>query len=244
MKKNNLTPGVFAVLLLGSGLAMAEADYPAADFQPKVLFHDNDSKSGQASAATESKVSSSDAADSTYPAADFQPKVVFQDESASSNKSSAAASKPAVAEAVVEDSAHPAANFQPKVLYSDPEYKPGTPSAAKNKSDGSSVVKAQKSEENSSIPEAGGTQTEKQGSTDLSLIGIALLALVAVGFVRFKSAPKVLAGGSLKSNSGLSGVARYLAKHDKDSVSGVARYLAKQAEAKATGVEKYLRKRS
>ncbi|MEQ1638766.1 MAG: hypothetical protein ABL903_19070, partial [Methylococcales bacterium] len=36
-----LTPSVFAVLLLGSGLAMAEADYPAADFQPKVLFTDD-----------------------------------------------------------------------------------------------------------------------------------------------------------------------------------------------------------
>ncbi|MFI3136621.1 MAG: hypothetical protein QX197_07570 [Methylococcaceae bacterium] len=41
MKKNNLTLGVLAVLLLNSTLALAESDYPAADFQPKVLFSDN-----------------------------------------------------------------------------------------------------------------------------------------------------------------------------------------------------------
>ncbi|NOT83385.1 MAG: hypothetical protein HOP02_01100 [Methylococcaceae bacterium] len=40
MKKNTLTLGVCAVLLLGSTLAVAESDYPAADFQPKVLFTD------------------------------------------------------------------------------------------------------------------------------------------------------------------------------------------------------------
>ncbi|MEQ1635179.1 MAG: hypothetical protein ABL903_00715, partial [Methylococcales bacterium] len=237
-----LTPSVFAVLLLGSGLAMAEADYPAADFQPKVLFHDTDSKSSQSSVATEPKAAASETADSNYPAADFQPKVVFQDENASTGSSSAVASGSATSAVIAEDSEHPAANFQPKVLYSDPDYKPGTASIAK--SHDSSAVKTQKSEGNTAASDVASTQPEKQGSMDLSLIGIIVLALIAVGFVKFRSAPNASAESPAKNKSGLSGVARYLAAQDKNSVSGVANYLAKQAEARATGVEKYLRKRS
>lgn len=40
MKKNNLTTGAFAVLLLASTVAGADQKYPAADFQPEVLYHD------------------------------------------------------------------------------------------------------------------------------------------------------------------------------------------------------------
>lgn len=40
MKKNKLILGVSAALLLSSTLVMAEEEFPAADFQPKVLFAD------------------------------------------------------------------------------------------------------------------------------------------------------------------------------------------------------------
>ena len=42
MKKINLTKGVFAVLLLASTVAVAETEYPAADFKPAILFQDLD----------------------------------------------------------------------------------------------------------------------------------------------------------------------------------------------------------
>lgn len=42
MKKINLTKGVFAVLLLVSTMAVAETEYPAADFKPAILFQDLD----------------------------------------------------------------------------------------------------------------------------------------------------------------------------------------------------------
>jgi len=40
VKKINLTKGVFAVLLLASTAAVAETEYPAADFKPAILFQD------------------------------------------------------------------------------------------------------------------------------------------------------------------------------------------------------------
>ncbi|MGX2040086.1 hypothetical protein ACWJKU_08105 [Methylocaldum sp. MU1018] len=42
MKKYNLTKAVFAALLLASPLAMADSEYPAADFEPVVITQDAD----------------------------------------------------------------------------------------------------------------------------------------------------------------------------------------------------------
>jgi hypothetical protein len=42
VKKINLTKGIFAVLLLVSTMAVAETEYPAADFKPAILFQDLD----------------------------------------------------------------------------------------------------------------------------------------------------------------------------------------------------------
>ncbi|MDD2658488.1 MAG: hypothetical protein PHY54_02260 [Methylococcales bacterium] len=87
MKKNNLTTGAFAVLLLASTVAGADQKYPAADFQPEVLYQDNDYIAKTAPAATAAKpapksASSSSAGngvDSKYPAANFQPEVLYHD---------------------------------------------------------------------------------------------------------------------------------------------------------------------
>ena len=62
-------------LVLMSSMAQAE-EYPAADFQPKVLYTDSDYKPPAESSSSTAK---SSASDSKYPAADFQPEVLYKD---------------------------------------------------------------------------------------------------------------------------------------------------------------------
>lgn len=69
----NITTGTFAVFLLASSMASADTNYPASDFQPKVVYQDPDYKPAQSTAAASS------ATDSQYPAANFQPKVLYND---------------------------------------------------------------------------------------------------------------------------------------------------------------------
>lgn len=96
MKIINITNGAFAALLLASSVAGADSQYPASDFQPKVLYQDPEYKhqgtSAPASAAPSTSEKSAKPADSQYPAADFQPKVVYSD--SSYKHSSAAPSAP------------------------------------------------------------------------------------------------------------------------------------------------------
>ena len=84
MKKYHLTNGIVAALLLASPIAGAETKYPAADFQPEVIYQDSEyigKQGGQAKATSKAKPSAAKAsqADSKYPAANFEPEVVFQD---------------------------------------------------------------------------------------------------------------------------------------------------------------------
>jgi hypothetical protein len=88
VKKNNLTRGAFALLLLASTVAGADQQYPAADFQPEVVYQDNDyiaKNSPATTAATAptpkatSNATASKEVDSKYPAADFQPEVLYHD---------------------------------------------------------------------------------------------------------------------------------------------------------------------
>ncbi len=83
---NNLTKGTFAVLLLSSAVASADPQYPAADFQPEVLYQNSDYIAPQSTAtkaAPAHKSTSSESATTThddkYPAADFQPEVLYHD---------------------------------------------------------------------------------------------------------------------------------------------------------------------
>jgi hypothetical protein len=87
----NITNGAFAALLLASSVAGADSQYPASDFQPKVLYQDSEYKH-QGSSAPAAASASAKPADSQYPAADFQPKVVYSDPSY--KHSSAAPSAP------------------------------------------------------------------------------------------------------------------------------------------------------
>ncbi len=101
--KKMIVLGLGAVSLsLLSNVAMATGDYPAADFQPKVVYIDEDAvaKAGPGS-------QQQTAYDPDYPAASFQPKVVYIDKNAARK----------AAPVIKFDPDYPAAYFQPKVIY-------------------------------------------------------------------------------------------------------------------------------
>lgn len=93
MKKNNLLQGAIVALLVASPFAAyADSQYPATDFEPKILYQDESAKSATpapvkaAPAATSSPAVVSED-DSKYPATNFQPKVLFSDANYKHDKS-------------------------------------------------------------------------------------------------------------------------------------------------------------
>lgn len=89
MKKIQLNQGILGGLLLVASAVNAQ-DYPAADFQPKVLYRDESivvepstTKSTSAlpcaSQVVESKQDVVAEVDPKYPASSFQPKVIFSE---------------------------------------------------------------------------------------------------------------------------------------------------------------------
>ncbi len=218
VKKNNLINGLFATLLIASPLASADQQYPAADFQPQVIFQDNDliAKSGQESKPGVKETSTE--ADAKYPAANFEPQVVYSDPD---YKPSAVASSKAVkSEAVIESAAgsiETTETVAPKEE-SQSTYLVGLIALALV---GGFLFKSQfKCNGKKSTASATPAPVAKGGLT---------------GVARY-----------LNKVSG-TGVSRYLEKQVKSApATGVAKYLAKQvtvAKATATGVEKYMRNR-
>ncbi len=94
---NKLTKVAMVLSLLSSPLAFAGEDYPAANFEPKVLFSSDEASSSAASAPVAAKAVETVEVDSNYPAANFQPKVTFNDEAY--KHSAAAPGTPSVAKA-------------------------------------------------------------------------------------------------------------------------------------------------
>lgn len=92
---NKLTKVAMVLSLLISPLAFAGEDYPAANFEPKVLFSSDEASSSATSAPVAAKAVETVEVDSNYPAANFQPKVTFNDEAY--KHSSAAPGTPSVA---------------------------------------------------------------------------------------------------------------------------------------------------
>ena len=92
---NKLTKVAMVLSLLSSPLAFAGEDYPAANFEPKVLFSSEEASSSAASAPVAAKAVETVEVDSNYPAANFQPKVTFNDEAY--KHSAAAPGTPSVA---------------------------------------------------------------------------------------------------------------------------------------------------
>ena len=82
VKKNNLTNSLFAVLLLTSPVVGADEKYPAADFQPEVVYQDKDyiakdSQSEKTTKQSKNEITEISEVDTKYPAANFQPQVVY-----------------------------------------------------------------------------------------------------------------------------------------------------------------------
>jgi hypothetical protein len=233
VKKNNLTRGAFALLLLASTAAGADQQYPAADFQPEVLFQDSDYIAKNSPSTTSSK----------SPA------------SAAPKASSSAAPAP---ENDV-DSKYPAANFQPEVLYHDPNYKPSESiKATLSKEEvGSTPVRSEST--TAASKEESSMSSYLIGLVVLAAAGFYFFRNRTTTTVQ-KKAPTpaktsyALTGVAkyLNKVSG-TGVSRYLEKQVKSATAttGVAKYMAKQQAASpkttaakaATGVEKYMRDR-
>ena len=99
MKTIIIKNSAFGVLLLASSMVGAETQYPAADFQPKVVYTDPDYKP---STQPSTQLAASSATDSQYPAANFQPKVLYTDPNYKPAPSTSLAQKPAAEPAVSE----------------------------------------------------------------------------------------------------------------------------------------------
>ncbi len=96
MKKNNLLKSAMVALLVASPIAAFAGQYPAADFEPKVLYQDESVKSSAPAAvivkaapvvATQTPAPVVSVDDSKYPAANFEPKVLFSDSNYKPSKS-------------------------------------------------------------------------------------------------------------------------------------------------------------
>jgi len=178
-------------------------------------------------------------ADTEYPASDFKPKIIYQDSSAQSNSAPGSAKQVKSAEV---DSKFPAADFEPKVLYKDADYKPGKSSTVASKSE---------STKQADLDVSAAVKVEEDSMMSY-LLGLAVFAAAGFGFLRKRdNASAKTTANQVFSNhaSGLSGVARYLRKHNMAELTGVARYLESQiATAKdavaVSGVEKYLEKQA
>jgi len=224
--------GIFAVLLAASFTAGAATEYPAADFQPKVLYKDPDYK---ATAPAKTAVPATTAApveqakpkekvvDPNYPAADYQPKVLFKDESYKPSKSTTTAA----ASSDYEESSDVSVSESVKPAVSK-----------KEDSNLTSLIGLV-------VLALGGFLFFKRGSKAKSESSDS--SIYAKGSTGSTGVEKYLA--SLPKTSKATGVEKYLENQAKQQpISGVAKYVAKQiikdreaAAAKVTGVEKYLR---
>lgn len=79
-----------------------DSQYPAANFQPTIIFADESAKASGPATQT--------AFDAKYPATSFQPIILYVD-------ASAIAASESFGETSSFDSNYPAANFAPKVIY-------------------------------------------------------------------------------------------------------------------------------
>jgi len=219
VKKNNIKKGLFTALLLASPFVTAGTQYPASDFQPKVVYQNADYQhEGSSASSASASFGEKSKPDANYPAANFQPEVLYSDDSYKHTKGDITKKSITLAvweEEVAEEKA------TKEVAESEDDVSPlfaiivlaiaGFLFLKKNKS-GAKAFKKSKA-----------TQVNPEGLT---------------GVARYlqNKAPK------------LSGVAKYLETHQPSPKSGVAKYVAKKivANKKAaannvTGVEKYMR---
>jgi hypothetical protein len=238
VNKNNLTRSLFTALLLVSSVVSADEKYPAADFQPSVVYQDENYIKNNSSTQTAVKHAAPAAAatihpevDSKYPAANFEPKVVYSDDKYQHNKSVPAktSNNNSVSSSASEESAAVELNPQP-------------------------------------LPPKDSSAIYFLGLVGLAAVGFFLFrkqSSPAPGVA--KKASIAAAPTKVAANTGVAkylnkvsgtGVSRYVEQQVKTakSATGVAKYVAQktladkakaaeEAEKKATGVEKYMRNR-
>ncbi len=176
-------------------------------------------------------------AETEYPASDFKPKVIFQDTGSSTGATTAVPTKQASASAEV-DSKYPAADFEPKVLYKDADYKPSKFTGASSSSEQAMAADA-----------AISTSVKVEEESMMSyLLGLAVFAAAGYVFLgKRESKAKVSQSTNFGHISALSGVARYLRKHNMAAATGVARYLESRVvpeKNEVSSVEKYLERQA
>ena len=235
---SKLTNSLLVATLLSISIEVTAADseYPATDFQPKVVYQDegykhsgSDSSKSSSSSSSKKKVGGEvSSADPDYPAANFQPEVLYQDDgykhSAGSTSSTRSSSKSKTSsgesssanEEIAEDSSMSliiglallaAAGF---AFYSKNLKQLGGKGAGKK----GKARRRQVAKKSAAAPVLSGSES---------------------GVARY-----------LEDKNGVepSGVAKYLDERST-SVSGVSKYVAKQKitarVASVTGVEKYLK---
>ncbi len=225
VKNNNFTKGVLAAMLLASPLASAKSDYPAADFQPKVLYSDSEYQHAESAPAKSAPAKKAKASDSRFPAADFQPKVLYSDSSYKHTKDTAVSSRSSAGSSA-----------------SSVEAQPEGAATAEKGSDQTMLIglialaavgfffyKKGSAPQTASAGRSRPSAYAATGSKEGGLTGVA----------------KYLADKEVKTATG---VARYLESQEQTPATGVAKYMAKQVVAarqaaaeRVTGVEKYLR---
>lgn len=232
MKKNNVQKGIFtALLLLASPFVTAGTQYPASDFQPKVVYQDKDYQhQGSSSSSSKSSASTGEKsrADASYPAATFEPEIVYIDKSYKHNKG------------VSTSKSIPLAMWDNKVD-EQIEEKYADEAGATDESSmnplfavlvlavaGFLYVKKTKS----------GGSTKPKGRRVVNAAPREKYTGGLTGVARYLE----------EKSPTLSGVAKYLEANQATPKSGVAKYVAKKiveakkaASEKTTGVEKYLR---
>jgi len=221
--------------LLVSSVVSADEKYPAADFQPSIVYQSDEAKNGSSTKAAVKPAAPVAAevkteVDSKYPAADFQPKVVYTDDNYKHNKAvPASASKNVSASSTKEEtSAESVAATETKKEDSSVTYLLGLVGLA-----------------------AVGFFLFRQQATPAT----PKAKKASVAPASTKTAATTGVGKYINKVSG-TGVSRYVDNQVKTakSATSVARYVAQQtladkaraaeeAEKKATGVEKYMRNR-
>ncbi|MCK4842634.1 MAG: hypothetical protein KAT04_12260 [Methylococcales bacterium] len=225
---SKLVNSLLVPLLFSASVAVANSDYPATDFQPKVLYQDSGYKHSSSSGSRSSSSRSSaevSTADSAYPAANFQPEVLYKDSGYRHTKGT---------------------------------IKPSAPlSRSVSNADVYEESSAQESEDDSMFSLIMGLSvlavagfvffSKNTLNTGAKRGGSAKRASSKVKKVVARSSVSGV-DKYLESKEGpiASGVSKYLEEREV-SVSGVAKYVAKQKisakVASVTGVEKYLKDR-
>jgi len=228
VKKNQLTKAVLAALVLASSSVLAGSDYPAADFQPKVVFSDPSAASASASkpAAAAPAAAQVEEADPNFPATNFQPKVLYSD--ADYKHSSAAPS------AAAGSSKSSASSSSASSVSAAPEVQAEKPASDNTNLIGLIALAAVGFYFYNK--QSGGKASAKTAAADEYVAS----AGGATGVEKYLE----------KIGANKTGVAKYLEKQTENPKTGVAKYVAKQvvrdresAAARATGVEKYLREK-